>query len=89
MTINDFEKHIAPAILKRGRDYFNNGHVGELDENDNFWTAEVYGSDDYLVEIRLNEQGEIYKYTCDCPYDGIVCKHVAAVCFAIRERSLI
>ena len=87
MTIGNFEKYINSTILKRGCNYFNDGHVGELDEDDNFWTAEVYGSEDYLVEITLNEQGEISDYSCDCPYDGALCKHVAAVCYAIREEK--
>ena len=87
MTIDNFEKLINPTILKRGRDYYKDGLVGELNGDDHFWTAEVYGSEDYLVEITLDEKGEITKYFCDCPYDGDTCKHVAAVCYAIREET--
>jgi hypothetical protein len=87
MTIDNFEQRINPVILKRGRDYFNGGLVGELEEEHNLWTADVYGSENYLVEITLNNEGEICNYTCDCPYDGDVCKHVAAVCYAIREEK--
>ena len=87
MTIDDFEQHINPTILKRGLDYFKDGLVGELEGDSGFWAAEVYGSEDYSVEIRLNERGEIFDYSCDCPYDGDLCKHVAAVCYAIREKK--
>ena len=87
MTIENFEKHINSTILKRGYDYYNNGLVDELDEDDHFWTAEVYGSEDYSVEITLDDKGEISDYICDCPYDGDLCKHVVAVCYAIREEK--
>jgi hypothetical protein len=87
MTIDNFEKHINPAILERGRNYFNDGLVGDLEEDDHTWTAEVYGSEDYQVAITLNEQGEICEHSCDCPYDGTLCKHVAAVCYAVREET--
>ena len=87
MTIDNFEKHINPTILKRGRSYFDDGLVGELEEGDNCWTAEVYGSEDYLVDITLDDRGEIRDYSCDCPYDGALCKHVAAMCYAIREEK--
>ena len=86
MTIDNFEKHINPTILKRGRDYFSDGLVAELDEDKNQWTAEVYGSEDYFVEIALDEQGGICGHSCDCPYDDDLCKHVVAVCYAIREK---
>jgi hypothetical protein len=29
---------------------------------------------------------EISDYNCDCPYDGDICKHIAAVLFTIREE---
>ena len=86
MTIDNFENQVNPTILKRGRDYFKNGLVGELDQDDNNWTAEVYGSEDYLVEITLDAKGEISEYFCDCPFDGDLCKHVVATCYAIREE---
>jgi len=88
MNINDFDKHIESKILSRGREYYNGNCITSLeyDEDDNEWTAEVAGSDDYTVMVKLNNDGHILKSSCDCPYDfGIYCKHQAAVFYAIRK----
>ncbi len=88
MTLDNFEKQTASAIVQRGRSYYNDGLVADLEETaDNVWSAQVYGSDDYSVEVSLNDENEIRGFSCDCPYDGPVCKHVVAVCYAIREEK--
>ena len=76
------------TILNRGRDYFENGHVYELDCAHHCLKAVVCGSDDYEVEIHFAD-GEILSMTCDCPYaeDGNNCKHMAAVLFAWEEGT--
>ena len=88
MKIIDFEKTIDPTILKRGSDYFSNGYVAELEENGGLWVAEVNGSENYNVEITINKIREIVKYSCDCPYDGMICKHTVAVLYAIQKELL-
>jgi hypothetical protein len=88
VNINDFEKHIESKILSRGREYYNGNYITSLeyDEDDNEWTAEVAGSDDYIVTVKLNNDGYILNSSCDCPYDfGIYCKHQAAVFYALRK----
>ncbi len=88
LNLENFEEQISPLILQRGRDYYNDGLVTDLEEiSDNVWSAEVSGSEDYLVEVSLSGKNEINDFSCGCPYDGPVCKHVAAVCFAIREKK--
>ncbi|MDR2929017.1 MAG: hypothetical protein LBV41_12585 [Cytophagaceae bacterium] len=88
LTLNNFEKQIDSTIVQRGRSYYNDGLVGELKETaENVWATEVYGSDDYSVEVSLANENEIRSFVCDCPYDGPVCKHVTAVCYAIREEK--
>lgn len=32
LTLNTFKKEINKTILKRGRDYFRDGHITELEE---------------------------------------------------------
>jgi uncharacterized Zn finger protein len=50
--------------------------------------AEVDGSRVYQVELRTARDSVSY-WKCSCPYDGPVCKHVVAVCFAILEGEAI
>lgn len=85
----EFEKFIDGPVRKRGLTYFNQGHVTECDEiTDGTYEAVVAGTEDYTVRVNLD--GEmITDYLCDCPYDmGPVCKHIAAVCFWLRQGRL-
>lgn len=44
------------------------------------------GSEMYSVDLTLKRNNELNEYSCDCPYDGDICKHVAAVFFALRDE---
>lgn len=88
LTLSNFEKQINDTVLKRGKNYYEQGMVVELEESaDNLWQAEVTGSDTYAVEVTLlnNKKNEIDDYSCSCPFEGIICKHVVAVLLAIKE----
>lgn len=86
LTLDNFEEKVSPEILQRGRNYFKNGAVTYLDEEeDNFWEAEVDGSDTYHLKITLKGRS-IERNYCDCPYDGVVCKHLVAVFFELRKE---
>jgi uncharacterized Zn finger protein len=87
MKLSTFEKSISGAILERGKSYVKHGAVSDLeDEGDGCWTALVDGTDTYEVAVSVDEEGTIEDYSCDCPYDGGVCKHVVAVLFCVREQ---
>lgn len=88
MNINNFKKHISSEIYYRGEDYYKNGYVTDIQNLDNNrWIAEVEGNyDDYNVEIHLDDQGNIKNYSCNCPYDGAICKHVVATLLEIKEE---
>ncbi|MFQ5981712.1 MAG: SWIM zinc finger domain-containing protein, partial [Candidatus Heimdallarchaeota archaeon] len=66
--------------------YWEYGHIDNLMEVDvGLWEAEVAGTDDYLVQMRMKDE-HVAEYSCTCPYDwGPICKHVVAVLFALRE----
>ncbi len=84
--IQCFLDDVDPMIFARGLDYYESGHVERVDRDGGHVTAEVSGSDvePYLVEIDLDENGEVESWECDCPYDwGPVCKHTVAVLLAI------
>ncbi len=69
-------------ILDRGYDYFCDGAVEDLVCQDNVITATVCGTEDYEVEITLEDDMAADMY-CSCPYaqSGSYCKHMAAVLF--------
>ncbi|KOY80117.1 SWIM zinc finger family protein [Lysinibacillus macroides] len=86
MNIHTFEKHFNKIILQRGYDYFINEYVIDviaIDEHN--WQAEVEGSDLYIVNVELEENGDITYADCDCPYDND-CKHMVAVLYTIQEQ---
>lgn len=86
-TLAKFEKQINDTVLKRGKNYYEQGMVVELEETgDCFWQAEVEGTESYTVEITLGKNNAISDYSCTCPYDGGICKHVVAVLFTIKDE---
>lgn len=84
MNIQQFEKQISKVILKRGKDYYENGSIHELEQvAANAWRATILGTDQYFVYVQLADE-RIAVSQCDCPFDG-TCKHEVAVYFAIRK----
>ena len=91
MTIQELINHIPFEILQRGQNYFENGNVLHLNKGSNgTWYAEVEGNyGNYEVELKADNKNNITNYYCDCPYDGAICKHIAAVALAINEENTI
>ncbi|OQX84138.1 hypothetical protein B6D60_09705 [candidate division KSB1 bacterium 4484_87] len=86
MDLESFLEDISPKIVNRGINYFENGAVENLVKiSESEWRADVIGSEDYRVEITIDD-GEIIDWYCTCPYDwGPVCKHVVAVLYEIEK----
>lgn len=82
-----WEHLFHPAILKRGRAYFEEGCVEALWQSQHVIEAEVIGSKPYYVALLLHDD-TIEEWSCTCPYaaDGTPCKHLAAVCYALEEN---
>ena len=78
----NWESLFARHILERGYDYYCMNAVENLDISEDLIRADVSGTEDYEVEISL-EDGEITDMYCSCPYaeDGRNCKHMAAVLY--------
>lgn len=84
MNIQQFEKSISKIILKRGKEYYQNGSIHELEQvASNAWRATIIGTDQYFVYVQLADE-RIDVSNCDCPFGG-TCKHEVAVYFAIRD----
>lgn len=87
LTINNFERNIDNKIIIRGFDYYKSGAVSGLDIYNGKVHAEVFGSRKYIVKMSIDEQFNIYKSSCNCPYDmGIYCKHEVAVMYELRDH---
>lgn len=90
MNLKNFRQEISPLILQRGKDYYNEGAVTNLEEEEEgLWNANVEGSNIYTVEVQLGENGEIDTFLCDCPHDADVCKHIVAVFYELKDRTKI
>ena len=83
-----WKDRFQPHILERGRTYFDEGRVSDLERTEDGYTATVKGTEEYEVEILL-EGDSIEDMFCDCPYaeDGTACKHMAAVLFAVAAAE--
>ncbi|WP_338780260.1 SWIM zinc finger family protein [Metabacillus sp. FJAT-52054] len=85
MYLTDLEDFINETILKRGKDYYKKGQILKLREADGIHKAVVEGSSyPYRVSVKMAGDTVLETY-CDCPFDGVYCKHEAAVLFAMRD----
>ncbi len=89
-SLQDFESMFDPTILGRGRDYFHQGCVLEIEEiEQGEYRAAVEGSEVYDVSVSLDKGQNVLDISCDCPYDWDAhCKHQAAVLFALRKQLM-
>lgn len=88
MKIQDFEAQIDERILLRGYEYFTSGKLSDLQNEGNRYWVIAHGTDDYRVEAIVDESGEIFESSCDCPYeDGEYCKHQAALFFTLCDQK--
>ena len=89
IPLHQFEQYIDETILKRGLSYFRDGHVNEPERiATGMYEVIVEGTDNYTVQLSLDD-GVVTEYVCNCPYDyGPVCKHIAAVLFYLQQDEL-
>lgn len=85
--IDRFEEEIHFLIAERGKEYFDAHQVLMLQQTTEGWSAVIEGSETY--QVLLEGHDEISQWQCTCPFGhGPVCKHIAAVLFAVREEIL-
>ena len=84
----NWKKLFATHILERGYDYYLENAVENIGISEDIIRADVIGSEDYEVEISVNN-GEVTDMYCSCPYalDGKNCKHMAAVLYEWSEDA--
>jgi len=78
MDMGHWREHFAQHILERGYDYFHDGHVTNLEKNEDGYIGTVSGSKDYSVEISIDDG---FYMECSCPHadGGSNCKHMVAL----------
>ena len=91
MNLDNFESEINPTIMMRGKNYFNEGLVEDLEETHaGLWKATIEGTEIYEVEVMLDGSNHksIQQWYCSCPYNGPICKHIAATLLSIRKNNV-
>ena len=80
--------HLFPShIAERGLLYFQQGKVRDVQKTSaRRYRAEVCGSENYSVWLKLDSDLYIKDGGCDCPYGG-ACKHMAALWYAVRAQT--
>lgn len=81
-----WEHLFSNRILARGLQYYRQGRVVELQEEDGICEALVEGERYYTVRIAHSDS-RIIGMGCNCPYakDGHRCKHMAAALYEMEE----
>ncbi|HYF65907.1 MAG TPA: SWIM zinc finger family protein [Herpetosiphonaceae bacterium] len=80
----DIKRLAGQTIAERGRRYYRDGQVVDAVLRGDLLHAQVRGSeyDPYQVSIRFAGT-RLASAVCSCPYDGAVCKHMAAALFVL------
>ncbi|GBD96070.1 MAG TPA: hypothetical protein ENG83_15045 [Nitrospirae bacterium] len=88
LTKKSIEGFAGSVIYQRGYDYFKSGMVYDLEYNqdeDSIYAQVSGNSGNYEVEAAAEKDG--INASCDCPYDGYPCKHVAAALLKFIHNS--
>lgn len=89
MNLNDFNEYVSKKILDRGYDYYINENIIDVEsEGGAEYSLEIEGNmENYRVSIALDEEKNIIKSDCTCPYDfGDICKHEVASYYYLKEE---
>ncbi|PEP25742.1 SWIM zinc finger family protein [Bacillus wiedmannii] len=82
--LNDITKWIPKYIMDKGYEYYEEGHVEDVEIQEKKIFAFVTGNaGNYEVMIDLKNFTES---SCECPYENY-CKHMAAVVYDIQSAG--
>ncbi len=85
-TCDEIRSLCTEQSFERGRNYYHQDRVQEVDIDSNEIRATVRGSNYYDVAIDLAD--DAVRTRCSCPYDYAGdCKHIVAVLLAIEDRD--
>lgn len=92
MLNNLFSDDLAFRITRftsyeKGKEYFEDGCVKKIWQEENEYKAIVKGTRDYSVSLKFDDEDEL-EYNCSCPYElEGACKHVVATIFAFASNK--
>ncbi|PGZ01123.1 hypothetical protein COE30_25090 [Bacillus cereus] len=82
--LKELHRYIPKYIVDRGYEYYEDGHVEDVEIHDKKVFAFVTGNaGNYEVVIDLEDFTES---SCECPYENF-CKHMAAVVYDIQNAG--
>lgn len=90
-TLKALEKNFEPVILQRGKAYYADDAVFDIQGTSNQIQAQVRGSGKTPYKVKLSlvpnfsDNSLKFNGSCTCPY-GDNCKHMAAVLYAHFDR---
>lgn len=86
ITDNLLEKLAGPGAFKRGKAYYEQGHVAEFKRRGRTITALVEGTETWRVTLR--HTAAVFEGSCDCPASENFdfCKHCVATAMAYRDE---
>src|SRR5687767_12953896 len=90
LTLSNFESRLGETILSRGHDYIENVIDLKFKSNDQFnqWQGKVQGNEIYHVVIQAELATDMIRFnSCNCPFDGPICKHQVAVLYTIQMNE--
>lgn len=92
VSIPQLQSLAGPAAFLRGKDYAENGLVESVYWEQPFLVGDVRGSapEPYRVSIRVQVNEATWSAAdanCDCPYEGMWCKHAVAVMLIAESES--
>ncbi len=88
MNISDFRKEIDKDILYKGEQYYIDGHIIRIENQDMNFTADIQGTSEYTATVEIDESGDIEYCNCTCRYirKNPYCSHIAALLYDIDEH---
>ncbi|MFH0988672.1 MAG: SWIM zinc finger family protein [bacterium] len=88
LTIDQLRKSVGEPSYSRGKEYFEEGRVKNIEIDDERIYAKVHGSRVYRVELW--QEKDKLEYSCTCPFhqdNKVFCKHCVAVALAFLESK--
>ena len=82
----DAARKAAPLVQVRGKAYFQNGQVRLVSFDGAHAELESYGTETYHVNLYF-EGKKLTSYSCTCPFDRGMCKHVVASLYLLEMQS--
>ena len=87
LTLSNFESRLDEMILSKGHDYIENVIDVKFKSNDQYnqWQGKVRGKEIYRVVIQAELATDVIRFnSCNCPFDGPICKHQVALLYTIQ-----